>query len=159
MDIPILSGPIELDDFVRRCADELFNREPYTFIFPEDCFLGKWPVDEIRNKNKNFLATLREKANIYAIFVRDRGSKSLWQRMYVGERKSSFMRDRMREHLIKKNDQTGSVLNKIKMAISSNKEVGLSFINVKPDSLRLFVEEEIIKTSRTETELSWNTHG
>lgn len=157
MEIPVLKGPAELKDFVQRCTNELFKQEPRQFNYSEDCYLGKWGEDEIRVSNKDLLKTLNGNANIYAIFVRERGSRSLWEKMYVGQRQSRYMRDRIREHLIKKNYQTGSVLEKIKTAVSLNKEVGISFINVIPDSLRLFVEDEIIRANKNT--LEWNSQG
>jgi len=156
MEIPIEKGPSELDDFVKKCTNELFNGKTHLFAFPDDCFSEKWPVDQIKNLNKDFLEEVNGNANIYVISIRERGTKS-WKKMYVGQRKSSYMRDRMREHLIKKDDQTRSMLERIKEAVSNKKEVGISFIKVEPDSLRLFVEEMIIKANKKT--LEWNSHG
>jgi len=49
------------------------------------------------------------------------------------------------------------VLEKVKTAVSNGDEIGISFIKVEPEPLRLFVEETIIAKHREE--LPWNTHG
>ena len=156
MEIPVLEGPAELKGFAQKCAEELFKQKPHPFEYPEDC-MEQWVADEITEKNENFLESLTGNANLYAIFIRDRGVECFWEKKYVGHSNKSLMRGRIRAHLVKKDYRTGSVLEEIKTAVSLNKEVGLSFINVKPDSLRLFVEDEIIKTNKKM--LEWNRHG
>ena len=79
--------------------------------------------------------------------------------MYVGERKSIGLRDRITQHLIDKDHRTGSMLEAVKTAVSAGQRVGLSFVKVDPESLRLYVEETIISTCKKEGKLPWNTHG
>ncbi|WP_157598142.1 MULTISPECIES: hypothetical protein [unclassified Rhizobacter] len=67
------------------------------------------------------------------------------------------MRDRLTQHLITKHDQTGSMLEAVKTAVAAGEKIGISFIKVHPESLRLFVEETIIATRKDR--LPWNTHG
>lgn len=152
-----IKPPEGWDEFVERCEDELFSCSPEQFFFPEGCSEKNWSVKKIKNGNKDLLMKLRNHANVYAIFVRQRGSKLPWEKMYVGERKSNGLRERITQHLITKDPRTGSMLEKVKKAVSSGKEVGLSFIKVEPESLRLFVEEMIIL--KYKTQLPWNTHG
>ncbi len=153
--ISVLNGPDKLEAFVQKCEKALFSVEPTPFVFPEGCSSKKWLVKEIKEKNKNILSALKNNANVYAILSRERGSK--WQRNYVGQRKSEGIRERIIQHLITKDHRTGSVLNKVKEVVSLNNEVGLSFIKVEPDSLRLFVEEVIIANNKQQ--LRWNIHG
>ena len=49
------------------------------------------------------------------------------------------------------------MLEAVKTAVAAGQEIGVSFIKVEPESLRLFVEETII--AKHKTELPWNTHG
>jgi hypothetical protein len=75
----------------------------------------------------------------------------------VGERKSNGLRQRLTEHLIKKNAKTGSKLPEIQQSVSDGKRIAVSFIKVAPEALRLYVEETII--AKHKDALPWNTHG
>lgn len=152
--IETLKGPDGLEVFAKQCEDALLFAKPIPFIFPKE-FSKNWLVKEIKEKNKGILSVLNNNANVYAIFIRKRGSK--WQIKYVGQRKCEGIRERITQHLIDKDPRTGSVLEKVRKAVFSDKEVGLSFIKVEPDSLRLFVEETIIRNNKSS--LEWNTHG
>jgi hypothetical protein len=59
--------------------------------------------------------------------------------------------------MITKDHRTGSMLKAVKTAVAAGQEIGVSFIKVEPQSLRLFVEETIIVKHKNE--LPWNTHG
>ncbi len=63
----------------------------------------------------------------------------------------------MTQHLIAKDHRTGSMLEAVKTAVAAQQKIGVSFIKVQPESLRLFVEETII--AKHKDELPWNTHG
>jgi hypothetical protein len=152
-----LHGPPELSAFAEECAAGLFTKVHYHFKYPPGSTLENWPVDQIKSLNKDFLATLRNRANVYTIFIGEAGETPNWRKMYVGERKSIGLRERITQHLISKNHQTGSALSKVKEAVASGKEIGVSLVKVDPDALRLYVEETIIR--RHKAELPWNTHG
>lgn len=157
MPTPTLSGPSGLAEFTESCAQALFAEVPHQFIFPVGCNLQHWPVGEIKTSNETFLKTLRHRANVYALSVRPSGENQNWSPVYVGERKSAGLRDRITQHLITKDHRTGSMLEAVKTAVAAGQEVGVSFIKVEPESLRLFVEETII--AKHKNVLPWNTHG
>jgi len=157
MPTPTLSGPSGLAEFAKSCAQALFAEVPHQFIFPAGCNLQHWPVGEIKSSNETFLKTLRHRANVYALSVRPSGENQNWRPVYVGERKSAGLRDRITQHLITKDHRTGSMLEAVKTAVAAGQEIGVSFIKVEPESLRLFVEETII--AKHKNELPWNTHG
>lgn len=157
MNTPTLTGPSGLAEFAESCAQALFAEVPQQFVFPAGCNLQHWPVGEIRSSNEAFLKTLRHRANVYVLSVRPLGENQNWSPVYVGERKSAGLRDRITQHLIKKNDRTGSMLEAVKTAVAAGQEIGVSFIKIEPESLRLFVEETII--AKHKTDLPWNTHG
>ena len=152
-----LSGPSGLEEFAETCAQALFSEAPHQFVFPDGCGLQHWPVDEIKSANEAFLKTLRHRANVYALSVRSLGENESWSTVYVGERKSPGLRERITQHLITKDHRTGSMLEAVKTAVAAGQEIGVSFIKVEPESLRLFVEETII--SKHKQELPWNTQG
>lgn len=157
MPTPTLSGPSGLAEFYESCAQALFAEVPHQFILPAGCNLQHWPVGEIKSLNKEFLKTLRHSANVYALSVRQSGKDQNFSPMYVGETKSAELRARITQHLINKNQLTGSMLEALKTAVAAGQEIGVSFIKVEPEALRLFVEEVIIANHKNE--LPWNTHG
>ena len=108
-------------------------------------------------QNTTLLSKLRHQGNVYALFVRERKEQSKWKVMYVGECKADGLRSRITAHLIKKDHRTGSKLAEIQDSVASGLEIGLSFIRVEPQSLRLFVEETIIANNKSE--LPWNSQG
>ncbi|HEX8962149.1 MAG TPA: hypothetical protein VF801_04015, partial [Rhodocyclaceae bacterium] len=153
---PTHTGPHGLAEFADECASALLSEPQYNFSFPVGCSLQNWPIAEIKAANEDFLKSLRGRANVYALFVR-RSSAAQWLPVYVGERKSAGLRDRLTQHLITKHEQTGSMLEAVKTAVAAGEEIGISFIKVHPESLRLFVEETII--AKHKEKLSWNIHG
>lgn len=146
-----------MTEFAETCAQALFAEVQHQFIFPDGCSLKHWPVEEIKVANEAFLKTLRHRANVYALFVRTPETEEQWRPVYVGERKSVGLRDRITQHLIAKDDRTGSMLEVVKTTVAAKQEIGLSFIKVQPESLRLFIEETII--AKHKDDLPWNTHG
>ena len=152
---PTFLGPSVLSDFVETCALSLFATVHDEFIFPIGCSHQNWPVEAIMLANETFLKTLRRRANVYAIFICPSGTE-LWKPVYVGERKSLCLRQRMTQHLIKKGVKTSSMLEKVKTAVVADQRIGLSFIKIEPEPLRLFVEETILDNYKDK--LIWNTH-
>lgn len=156
---PIFIGPDGLAEFADVCAEALFSGVHYCFLFPAETTLQHWPVEKIKETNEPFLKSLRNRANLYCIYIRLPGEDDSWRPVYVGERKSIGLRDRITQHLINKNHRTGSMLEGVKMAVASGQQIGLSFVKVEPESLRLYVEEHIISACKRENKLPWNSHG
>ncbi len=152
-----------LFEYVNHCEEELLLGQPAEFHYPK-ALVGKkttdsiWgeKVNEIKALNKLLLSGLRNKANIYAIFTKDRGSNS-WDAKYVGESKSVDMRTRMTAHLIKKHNMTGSKLAEVRASISKGKLISIRFIYLPEEALRTFIEEKII--SNNKNSLEWNKNS
>lgn len=157
MNISTFDGPEELLGFADRCDRALFSSGKHEFLFPTRCTGENWRADEIKELNKALLGTLKNAANVYAIFLNAPAEGPEWVAMYVGQRKASGLRERITQHLISKSHQTGSVLDRVKLAVSTGSKISLSFVNVRPDALRLYVEEVIIANHKQE--LQWNKHG
>ncbi|ELH9640318.1 hypothetical protein [Vibrio alginolyticus] len=156
------SLPNELQEYINHCEEQLLNSEPVEFVYPAE-LVGKdvsdpiWDdlIEEVKEPNeKEILSKLRHKANIYAIFTKN--GDEPWVKKYVGERKAIDMRQRITSHLINKNRKTGSKLDLVRDAVSKGQKIGLRFIFVPRDTMRAFVEEEII--SKYKAELVWNKH-
>lgn len=157
MPTPTLIGPPGLSEFAESCALKLFAGVQHQFKYPAGCSLQHWPVQEIKIANEVFLKSLRNQGNVYALFVRAQGEGEQWFTVYVGERKCVGLRDRITQHLIDKHERTGAMLEAVKTAVAAGSAIGISFIKVQPESLRLFVEETII--AKHKDVLPWNTHG
>ncbi len=157
MNAPILHGPPGLTEFAESCALKLFAEVQHHFRFPNGCSLQHWPIADIKAKNEVLLKSLRNQGNVYALFVRAPSQGAPWVKVYVGERKSAGLRDRITQHLVDKHERTGSMLEAVKTAVSSGSDIGVSFIKVQPESLRLYVEET--KIAKYKQELPWNTHA
>lgn len=154
--LPTHVGPAGLTEFASDCASALLAGVQHEFKYPASCSLTNWPSPEIKSTNETFLKSLRGRGNVYAIYVRGPKQRE-WVPVYVGQRKSASLRERISHHLIKKNEATGSMLAAVQTAVAAGEEIGLSFIKVEPESLRLFVEESIIASNKIQ--LHWNTHG
>lgn len=150
-----MNGPEGLDQFANECASTLIVDSPIPFLYPVNCNFTSWPINEIKKLNDEILKSLRGAGNVYALYTRLPNEN--WSVVYVGQRKSAGLRERITQHLVNKNVRTGSMLEKVKTAISDGREMAISFIHVQPESLRLYVEETII--SKNKAQLLWNTHG
>lgn len=153
----VLHGPKELAAFAASCEAALLQGDKHEVQYPTGSNAAHWPAEEIKSKNEALLAQLRGGGNVYALFVADGPVSSEWVLRYVGERKSDGLRQRLTEHLIKKNAKTGSKLTDVQAAVSTGKRISVSFIKVAPEALRLYVEETII--AKHKAMLPWNTHG
>lgn len=155
--ITTIDGPKELADFATDCEEKLLKGMKHEVRYPTGVSAAYWPAEEIKSTNEDLLAQLRNAGNVYAIFQADEPVNPAWVLRYVGERKSDGLRQRLTEHLIKKNAQTGSKLTDIQAAVASGKRIAVSFVKVAPEALRLYIEETII--AKHKAELPWNTHG
>lgn len=147
-----------LEQLVTSCQAELLVSEPILFHYP-DTLVGKdvdWDnyTNRIKLLNADLLRRLKHNANIYAIHVKEKNSS--WQVVYIGQRKSKNIRERMIQHLVKKNKSTGSKLLEVKDIILNGGQIGVSFTKVEPESLRLYVEETMIQ--QNSQALIWNKH-
>ena len=156
LNIPSYKAPAGLEALAQKYEKALLTVEPILFKFPEDYSSKKRLVKETKELNAPILLSLKDNANVYAIFIRRQGDVE-WQIKYVGQRKREWIRERIVQHLITKDRRTGAKLEKVRESVSLNKEIGLTFIKVEPDSLRRYVEETIIKNNKSK--LEWNTHG
>ena len=138
-------GPEGLEILINDCAKALTSTAKHQFLYPDKCSADYWPTQEIKHLNSALLRGLRHHANIYAIFIRSKVFGSEWQIKYVGQRKASELRTRLTQHLIQKNDSTRSKLDLVKCAVFQEYDIGISYITVQPESLRLFVEKSIIE--------------
>jgi hypothetical protein len=101
----------------------------------------------------------KPRPNVYAILIK-KPSSQLWSLKYIGERKSKGIRQRLREHFIYCNGQTGSQWERVKKALADGYEIGIKLVSVLPDETghehhRLVYESMLIR--EFSDELEWNT--
>ncbi len=150
MNIQTFDPPKSLGEIARRYKTALLSGEPYRFDYPRS-----WREDEISRRYKEFREKFSGKGNVYAIWTRD-PNRGEWVPRYVGQRESSKIAERMRQHLVKRSEDTGSMLDEVKRAVSGGLAIGVSFVMVEPEELRSYVEAAILKL---ESRLDWNKQG
>ncbi len=94
--------------------------------------------------------------NVYALWKRLE-SKDEWELMYIGQRSHKFGWQRVEQHLFSTPRGTQSKLREVRAAVEAGALIGVTAILVEPDSMRLSVEEELIKgNSSSDGHLLWN---
>lgn len=91
--------------------------------------------------------------NLYAIYIRKKDS-SQWVLKYIGQRKSKGIKQRLREHLIKKHAKTGSKLELVKKELEAGSDIGIKLAIIIPEELRLYYENKLIVALNP----IWNIH-
>jgi len=150
------SKQTDLDSFLENCEEKLLasnNRE--SIKYPSE-YVGDegWDSDRLIKKNNSFLSTASGVANVYAIFAAENGSNEYLLR-YVGQTKKRYARERLKNHLFKKHEKTGSKLKDVTDHIKAGGRIKAAWINIEPESLRHFVEEELIG----KCDPKWNKHS
>lgn len=142
-------------EFLKDCESELLSGKKRRIVVYPKSHIDPWDSDKITNQNEQLLRDIGGKANIYAIFTSEQHEEA-WRLRYIGQTKSKIARSRLRNHLIKKSEKTGAKLAKIIDHVNAGGSVKVSWISVTPESLRCYVEEELIKMH---SEADWNAHG
>lgn len=146
--------PIELDiaAFVKRAQQELLEAPPIPVTHDD--------VDNLASgAGAPPEAILGRTFNIYALWARP-NLDAPWTVMYIGTRHSSAGLSRLRDHLFKVSSGTKSKLGEVRDLVRAGAQVGVTLILVKPESLRLAVEEELLQAnSRYIGQLPWNKRG
>jgi hypothetical protein len=140
--------------FLKDCELELLKEEERRIVEYPKAHIDPWDSDKITNRNEQLLCEIGGKANVYAIFTSEQ-HEAVWRLRYIGQTKSKIARSRLRNHLIAKSEETGAKLAKIIDHVKAGGSVKVSWISVTPESLRHYVEEELIKKHR---EADWNVH-
>lgn len=119
--------------------------------YPEQS-ITPWSAAELDAKNQSLLNSVSGVANVYVIFTASKGTNDFSLR-YIGKTTRKLARQRIRNHLITKNAKTGAKLWKIISHVQSGGVVKLSWATIEPESLRNYIEEELINRHK---EADWN---
>lgn len=150
----------DLNPLVIKSEKTLLEGNLCSFTYPDNLIGNayvEWEesIEVIKQMNNKLLSKIKNSANVYAIFVEERNG--LWEPVYIGQRKASGIKERIIQHLIKKDKRTGSKLDNIKDCVNRGIGIGLKFIKVEPESMRLYIEEMLINNNKSR--LKWNKHG
>jgi hypothetical protein len=144
----------KLDAFLTDIDSHLMddkNKLPVQFT-PKN--VSPWNGEELASENEDLLANASKKANLYMLFTANKNDAQFKLR-YIGKTTRKLARQRLRNHLFKKNDGTGAKLDKIMSHVIAGGCVKISWITIEPETLRNWAEEELINSH---TESDWN-HG
>ena len=147
----VFDGPKDLERFARDCEEALFSGPHTIFAYPEGCSERHWPELDIAERNAGFGAALNGNGNIHAILTRG-GGEPEWTPKYVGHCDSEMLGGWASAHLVYNERRIGSRLADVKSEAGRGREIAMSYITVRPDSLRHFVHEAIVRHSA----LEWN---
>jgi len=141
-----------LEIFLSSVDTALLREENMKLVaYPKES-VSPWIPKQLDAVNERILNAVSDTANIYAIFTAPKDSENFSLR-YIGKTKRNLARQRIRNHLITKSKSTGAKLENVRSNIQSGGKVKISWLGIEPESLRNYVEEELIKRHE---EADWN---
>ncbi|GGM23792.1 hypothetical protein ACFQDN_14590 [Pseudomonas asuensis] len=156
-----------LEEFLSQVERRLLDPErrvsvsfPITAIIP-------WDGDALARINKSILDSVSGSANLYAIFTGASGAAECSLR-YLGKTTKKLARQRITNHLFRKHEKTGSKLAQVLAHACDGGTVEIAWIEVHTESLRNYLEEELIirhpeadwnRENRTKLKASFETSG
>jgi len=117
--------------------------------FPQAA-ISPWDGDALVQANQTLLTEARS-ANLYAIFTATCGAEHSLR--YLGKTTRRLARQRIINHLFRKDERTGSKLAQVVAHASGGGTVEIAWVEVDPESLRNYLEEELILRH---PEADWN---
>lgn len=144
-----------LERFLSSVDVALFQEErKFPVEYPHDS-ISPWDAGKLDLANKKILDNISGNANLYAIFAAPNAS-STFSLKYIGKTTRKLARQRIRNHLIKKDERTGAKLKNVQAHIQSGGQIKISWLKIEPESLRNYLEEELIARH---AEVEWNGKG
>ena len=111
-----------------------------------------WDGDALALANQKLLAQVSGSGNLYAIFTAACGETE-HSLGYFGKTTRKLARQRITNHLFRKNEKTGSKLAQVIAHACDGGAVQIAWVEVRPESLRNYLEEELILRH---PEADWN---
>ena len=145
-------GIAQLNEFVLSINDFIHNEENQSVVqYPRNS-VSRWNVKSIEEKNEALLNSVSGSANIYAIFELE-GNNEKPTLKYIGKTTRKLARQRLRNHLITKHAKTGAKLEPVKDLVRRGHTIKIAYLPIEPESLRNYVEEELIFLNKS---TEWN---
>lgn len=141
-----------LEAYVTEVESALLAGENRAAVSFPSAALSPWDGNALAAANQELLKKVSGSANLYAIFTAAWGSEEHSLR-YVGKTTKKLARQRITNHLFRKDERTGSKLAQIIAHAYGGGTVEISWVQVEPESLRNYLEEELILRH---PEADWN---
>ncbi|TLP78101.1 hypothetical protein FEA48_02595 [Pseudomonas nitroreducens] len=141
-----------LEEFLSQVEQRLLDPgQRVSVSFPASATIP-WDGDALARANKALLECVSGSANLYAIFTGELGRAESVLR-YFGKTTKKLARQRITNHLFRKHEKTGSKLAQVMAHACDGGTVKISWIEIRPESLRNYLEEELILRH---PEADWN---
>ena len=132
-----------LEEFLSQVEKRLLDPEQRVSVSFLATATAPWDADALAHANTSILKSVSGSANVYAIFTGECGEAERSLR-YFGKTTRKLARQRIRNHLFRKSEQTGSKLAEVLAHATGGGTVEIAWIEVHPESLRNYLEEELI---------------
>lgn len=142
----------DLEQFLVEIENYLLTEENHFVVNYPPENIANWDSEKLLEANNNILSKLSGKANVYVIFTATKNSDAYILR-YIGKTKKKLARERIKNHLIKKHEKIGAKLSEIIAHVQTGGKVKISWVTVEPESLRNYIEEELINKYK---QADWN---
>jgi hypothetical protein len=141
-------------EFDRERIEEIFRRAEARLFSERNIKWLKYDKPFICQNRSEVIDWVKNVPIVYCIWILD-GLQS--KPIYIGHSSSWLSKQRLTNHFIKKDPRTGSQLERVKLAVLDDKQIGVSFLKIEPDYMRKPLEEWLILRNREK--LIWNIHG
>ncbi|MBF8782047.1 hypothetical protein IV505_20305 [Pseudomonas fulva] len=141
-----------LEEFLSQVESKLLDPEQRVSVSFPSTSTTPWNSDALIRANLSTLESVAGSANVYAIFTGAGGGSESPLR-YFGKTTRRLARERIKNHLFRKSENTGSKLAQVLKHTCGGGTIKIAWIEVHPESLRNYLEEELIKRH---PEADWN---
>lgn len=107
----------KLDDFLTLINQHLIDDKNHTSVVFSSKNISSWDAEKMAEENEALLANASRKANVYMLFTAKKGSTD-YKLRYIGKTTQKLARQRLRNHLFKKNEGTGAKLEAVKSHVN-----------------------------------------
>ncbi|REL35177.1 hypothetical protein [Thalassotalea euphylliae] len=162
--------PLRLDEYgieslLVRAQKWLYNYEPQRVWYPQELYGKSLSAgdfvesfkDACESNRNSFIQELQNNNNMYAIWTESRPYSKLWDLKYIGQRHSTGIKDRLRNHLFGapfgEGKKPKSKFKNIIDSLNSGKMIYVSYVQVSPESLRTFIEHSLICINKKRAKL------
>jgi len=141
-----------LESYLAQVETALLSKDRRDAVNYPSTAISPWDGDKLIWANQTLLTNASRSANLYAIFTAAPGSKEHSLR-YLGKTTKKLARQRITNHLFSKDERTGSKLAQVIAHVRMGGSVEIAWVEVQPESLRNYLEEELILRHK---EADWN---
>jgi hypothetical protein len=141
-----------LEAYLNQVEASLLSKDRRVAVSFPPTAITPWDGSALVQANKSLLAKTSRSANLYAIFTAACGVEEHSLR-YLGKTTKKLARQRITNHLFRKDERTGSKLAQIVAHACGGGTVEIAWVEIQPESLRNYLEEELILRH---PEADWN---